>query len=108
MKALKINYFIGMNQVIRYGDELTRVQPENRTITELQSDLVKALINQQKEQLQLLIEQLLEQIRIQTGENKNLAISGVYNSILTINQELTEIGEEWNTLVASKEPYWKD
>ncbi|AHM66194.1 hypothetical protein LK13_00540 [Paenibacillus polymyxa] len=92
LKALKINYFIGMNQVIRYGDELARVQPENKTITELQSDLVKALINQQKEQLQLLIEQLLEQIRIQTGENKNLAISGVYNSILTINQELTEIG----------------
>ncbi|MGG4220191.1 response regulator [Paenibacillus jamilae] len=92
LKALKLNYFIGMNQVIRYGDQLTRTEAENKTITELQSDLVKVLIIQEKEQLQLLTKQLLEQIRIQAGENKNLAISGVYNFILTVNQELTEIG----------------
>jgi two-component system response regulator YesN len=91
LKALNNKYFAGLNQVIGYEDQYARNNPKNTSIAELQADLVKVLTAQQKEQLQPLTQQLLEQIRNQAGDNRNLAVTGVYNSILTINQEIEKI-----------------
>ncbi|MFB5266440.1 response regulator [Paenibacillus enshidis] len=92
LKALNRKYFTGINQVICYEEQRAGSNPEDKSIAELQSDVVKALTAQQKEQLQPLIRQLLEQIRIQAGDNRNLAVTGVYNSMLFIHQELAKIG----------------
>lgn len=94
LKALNIKFFVGSNQVIRFGEAATEANKENRSITVLQSYLVKALTAMEREKIEPLIKELLEQIRIQVGNNKSLALTGVYNAVLTLIQELEKFGGE--------------
>ncbi|PAD32226.1 response regulator transcription factor [Paenibacillus sp. 7523-1] len=94
LKALHSKFFMGTNQVIRFGEADTEANKENRPITVLQSHLVKALTAMEREKIEPLIKELLEQIRIQAGNNKNLALTGVYNAVLTLIQELEKFGGE--------------
>ncbi|PAF32595.1 response regulator [Paenibacillus sp. 7516] len=108
LKALHSKFFMGTNQVIRYGETLTEANNENRPITVLQSNLVKALTTMEREKIEPLIKELLEQIRIQAGNNKNLALTGVYNAVLTLIQELEKFGGELERYQGGLLERWND
>jgi len=94
LKALNNTFFIGTNQVIRFGEAITENHREYRSITELQSHVLKALTGMEKEKIKPLIKELLEQIRMQTGNNKKLALTGVYNAVMSLSQELEKFDVE--------------
>ncbi|MGC5772544.1 response regulator [Paenibacillus pabuli] len=94
LKALKNKYFLGLNQVMRYAEPAAGASKDYRFITELQSDLVKALASQEEERILPVMREMLDQIRIQSGDTRNQAITGVYNAVLAINAELEKFGLE--------------
>lgn len=92
LKALNLKYFSGTNQVIRSGEQLSGNTLVPRSMADLESHLIEALVNQEKDQIHLLTRELLERIRMQAGDNKTQTITGVYKAILSLNQNLEKFG----------------
>ncbi|ULO09840.1 response regulator [Paenibacillus sp. 19GGS1-52] len=97
VRALNRKYFVGLNHVI--PSRLEQPAGEIQTLTslnELQSALRTALKCQDKEQIVECTNHLLQTIRVLAVDNKNQAVSSVYNTIVQLEQELANFGVEAN------------
>jgi two-component system response regulator YesN len=92
LKALGTKYFVGVNRVITHEALRNKGEEQISTLAELQAELAMTLTSQNESRISLLIQQILQSIRLFAGNSKNLAISSVCNTIMLLEQELLEFG----------------
>ncbi|MGV7119033.1 response regulator [Paenibacillus kyungheensis] len=73
-------------------EDISIDSPPYQSIKEIQDKLVRAWISLDKVHIHLWIKKLFDRIRIESDEQKHVAISNMYHSILTINHELLQVG----------------
>ncbi|WP_059054151.1 response regulator transcription factor [Paenibacillus senegalimassiliensis] len=93
LKALQSKYFTGLNQIIN-AEELEQgaVTDEIPVISELQEEIIKALCSQNKKLLEEMTDRLRRGVIRQAKGNKVLAVTSMYNTVLALEQELTQFG----------------
>ncbi|WP_438351533.1 response regulator [Paenibacillus sp. FA6] len=96
VKALGRKYFIGVNRVITHETFRDEGEAQLSTLAELQAELVVTLTSQNEGRVSVMIQQILQSIRMFAGSSKNLAVSSVCNTIMMLEQELLDFGIKVN------------
>lgn len=93
LKALKSGYFTGLNRVITAATVEQGEPPVSLSgLTTVQAGLSEALKSLNREQLADGARVLLDTVRQLSADNRNHAVSHVYNVIIQLEQELGDYG----------------
>ncbi|MGZ7442328.1 response regulator [Paenibacillus sp. TH7-28] len=92
LKALNNKYFTGLNRVIETDGTAADRSEELCSIAELEENIAKALMSQNREELHVATNRLLAAIERRAADDKQLAVMSAYNAILLLDQHMERIG----------------
>ncbi|MEK3670907.1 response regulator [Paenibacillus sp. FSL R10-2771] len=104
LKALRFRYFAGLNRVIPYPAEPMETAIPVSTLAAIQSSLPEALKSLDKERLTALTGELLETVRLLSGDSRNQAVSYVYNAVIQLEQDMADFGADAGLLNQGEKP----